>query len=111
MAFRTNPGGAGSLYIVVDVNGPKKGYSKLGQDTCLFTYGYGEMSCGNKKVENPRLVPGKLGFWVCSDFIGSGRNAKNINGGGCNNTAGGDGNGMLHGIGRYPSLGAGSLRT
>ena len=92
MAFRTIGGGsAGSLYIVVDVNGPKKGYSKLGQDTFLFTYGNeGQLGCG---AVSPMLVPGKINFWAWSDFLCKRRNAKNENGGGCNNTAGDAGNG------------------
>lgn len=79
LAIRPKPksgGAAGSMYIVIDVNGINKGYSKLGQDTFLFTYGDPEkLNCGNKKVQSPMLVPGKLGFYICSDFLAYGRRA------------------------------------
>lgn len=75
MAFRTGSGGAGALYIVVDVDGPNRGYSKLGQDTFMFTYGQGGLlRCYDDSVP-AQVVPGKLGFWCGSDWVYYGRNA------------------------------------
>ena len=65
--------GFGGIMVIVDINGPKKGYSKLGQDTFFFTWASeGQLSCGVACIPHqtsvPELIPGGLD-WYANPFF------------------------------------------
>ena len=69
MSFRRD-GGFGGITIYVDVDGPTKGYSKLGQDTFMFTWantselGCWAGGCVPHQTSEPELIPGGLWWYA-----------------------------------------------
>ncbi len=59
-----------SHIFVIDIDGPAKGYSKLGQDTFYFSYASGSQRMGDflKEDKGPALIPGGLFFYSNPTF-------------------------------------------
>ena len=83
MAFRINSG-FGGITIYVDVDGPTKGYSKLGQDTFMFTWanptelGCWEGGCIPHQTNVPKLIPGGLWWYANPVYYLRSRNYNDI---------------------------------
>lgn len=83
MSFRRDAG-FGGITIYVDIDGPTKGYSKLGQDTFMFTWaspselGCWEGGCVPHQTNVPELIPGGLWWYANPVYYLRSRNYNDI---------------------------------